>query len=69
MVRMKLNVLLNKYRLSQRELSLNTGIRFDTINKYTNNNYKYISNEHLNILCKFFNCDITDLIEYIEDTQ
>jgi putative transcriptional regulator len=67
MVRMKLDLLLTKHRLSQRELALHTGIRFATINKYTNNSYKYISNEHIDILCTFFNCEITDLIEYIKD--
>jgi putative transcriptional regulator len=66
MVRMKLDILLTKYRLSQRELALRTGIRFETINKYTNNSYKYISNEHINILCKFFNCQVSDLLEYNE---
>jgi putative transcriptional regulator len=68
MVKMKLHILLNIHRLSQRELSLKTGIRFETINKYTNNSYKYISNEHLNILCEFFNCTISDLIEHIKDS-
>jgi putative transcriptional regulator len=67
MVRMKLHILLNEFRLSQRELSLSTKIRYDTINKYTNNCYKYISNEHINTLCKYFKIEISDLIEYIED--
>jgi putative transcriptional regulator len=67
MVRMKLHILLDTHRLSQRELSLKTGIRFETINKYTNNSYKYISNEHIDILCKFFNCQVSDLIEYVRD--
>jgi putative transcriptional regulator len=66
MVRMKLDILLTKYRLSQRELALRTGIRFETINKYTNNSYKYISNNHINILCKFFKCQVSDLLEYVE---
>jgi putative transcriptional regulator len=69
MVKMKLHILLDKHRISQRELSSETGIRFETINKYTNNSYKYISNSHLNILCRFFNCQISDILEYIKDSD
>ena len=64
---MKLHILLDRYRLSQRELSQQTGIRFATINNYVNNSYTYIRNDHLNILCLFFDCQICDLIEYIPD--
>lgn len=67
MVRMKLHILLEKHRLSQRELSLNTGIRYGTINAYTNNEYKYISNKHIDILCSYFQIEISDLIEYKKD--
>jgi putative transcriptional regulator len=69
MVKMKLHMLLDIHRISQRELSIKTGIRFGTINKYTNNSYKYISNEHIDILCKFFNIKIEELIEYIRDSD
>lgn len=69
MVRMKLHILLETHRLSQRELAQRTGIRFETINKYTNNKYKYINNNHLDILCKFFHCEIDNLIEYIKESD
>jgi hypothetical protein len=45
MVRMKLHILLEKYRISQREISIETNIRYETIYKYANNSYKYISND------------------------
>lgn len=67
MVKMKLHILLDKHRISQRELSIETGIRYATINSYVNNSNRHIVKDHLNVLCLFFNCDISDLIEYIKD--
>lgn len=52
-------------RLSQRELSQITGIRQPTISAYCNDTFVMIPKEHLDILCKYFNCRIEDLIEYI----
>ena len=59
MVIFKLNKLLEKHNIGQRELSRETGI--------INNKAKHISVENLDILCKFFSCKAEDIIEYIED--
>ena len=68
MVRMKLHLLLAEHMLTQQELSYATGIRQSTLSNYVNQSYKHIVNEHINILCNFFDCEIFDLIEYIKDT-
>jgi len=67
MIRMKLHLLLAEHMLTQQELAYATNIRQSTISNYVNQSYKHIVNTHLDILCNFFSCDITDLIEYIED--
>jgi putative transcriptional regulator len=65
MVIFKLNKLLEKHNIGQRELSRETGIRQATISDYVNNKAKHISVENLNILCEFFKCKTEDIIEYI----
>lgn len=67
MVRMKLHLLLAERKMTQQELSYATKIRQSTLSNYVNENYKHIVKEHIDILCSFFNCEITDLIEYIKD--
>ncbi|WP_334685474.1 helix-turn-helix transcriptional regulator [Clostridium perfringens] len=62
-MRMKLHMLLAEHRMTQKELSKATGIRQATISAYASNNYKHIVREHIDILCDYFNCDLTDLIE------
>ncbi|MDU7364269.1 helix-turn-helix transcriptional regulator [Clostridium sp.] len=65
MVIFKLNKLLEKHNIGQRELSRETGIRQATISDYVNNKAKHISVENLDILCEFFKCKTEDIIEYI----
>lgn len=62
-MKMKLHMLLAESRMTQKELSEATGIRQATISAYVSGNYKHIVKEHIDILCDFFNCDLTDLIE------
>lgn len=67
MLKMKLHIRLAEKRLTQKELAQITGIRLATISGYCNDNFKMISKEHLEILCKFFKCKVSDLLEYEED--
>ncbi len=64
MVKMKLHVRLAEKRMTQKELSSETGIRLPTISAYCTDSFKMIPKEHIDILCRFFNCKIDDLIEY-----
>lgn len=67
MVKTRLHILLAERRLTQKELSELTGIGKNTINRYCNDTWVKINKEDIDVLCKFFKCKITDLIEYVED--
>ena len=54
-------------RMNQKDLSVATGIRPNSISAYCNDTYKQISKEHLDIFCKVLNCKIEDLIEYADE--
>lgn len=66
-IKMKLHIKLAENRMTQKELSIATGIRPNSISAYCNDTYKQIPKEHLDIFCKVFNCKIEDLIEYVEE--
>lgn len=65
MIRMNLHIRLAEKRMSQKELSEKTGIGKNTISRYCNDTFEKIDKEHIDILCKFFNCKVEDLIEYV----
>lgn len=67
MIKMKLHIKLAEKRLTQKQLSELTGIRLPTISAYCTDKFKTIPREHLNLLCRFFNCNVADLIEYVPD--
>ena len=53
--------------MTQKCLSEMTGIRPATISKMYYEEVKRIDVKHLNNICKAFNCEISDLLEYIPD--
>ena len=57
-------MLMAERRITQAKLSEDTGIRQPTISAYCNETYKHIVKEHIEILCKYFDCELTDLIMY-----
>lgn len=67
MIRMKLHLLMAEIKISQRELSDITKIRQATLSAYYNDTSIMFTKEHLDILCKFFKCNIESLIEYVDD--
>ena len=67
MVEMRLHMLIAEKRITQKELSDITGIRQPTISAYCNETYKHIVKEHIDIFCKYFECELTDLIVYKKD--
>ncbi|MDB2071404.1 helix-turn-helix transcriptional regulator [Clostridium paraputrificum] len=67
MIKFKLKKLMDDNNIGQRELSRITGIRQSTIGDYYNNTFKHISKENLDKLCKYFNCQVDDIIEYIQE--
>lgn len=66
-IRMKLHIKMAENRMNQKELSIATGIRPNSISAYCNDTYKQIPKEHLDIFCKVLNCKVEDLIEYVDE--
>lgn len=50
--------------MTQKELAEKTGIRVTTISDMCNNKSKHIPLDTLDILCNFFDCDITDILKH-----
>ena len=69
MIRIKLSDLLGKNKMNQRTLSRITGIRPATVSKMYYEEVKRIDVNHLNNICAAFNCEISDLLEYIPDEK
>lgn len=66
-IKMKLHIKMAENRMNQKDLSIATGIRPNSISAYCNDTYKQIPKEHLDIFCKVLNCKIEDLIEYVDE--
>lgn len=67
MIRIKLSDLLGKHKMTQKTLSDMTHIRPATISKMYYEEIKRVDVEQLNNICKVFNCEISELLEYIPD--
>lgn len=69
MIRIKISDLLGKHKMNQKTLADLTKIRPATISKMYYEETKRIDINQLNSLCKAFNCEISDLLEYIPDKK
>lgn len=58
-----------KRRVTIQEVAEATGINRMTLSKMINQHGAVIRTDVLDKLCKFFNCNIEDLAEYIEDEE
>lgn len=69
MIKIHLSRILGEKRMSQAELSRQTGIRPSTINDIYNEMSDRLIVDHLDRICEYLDCSITDLIEYIPNEQ
>lgn len=69
MIKIKLSDLLGKNKMNQKTLSNLTGIRPATVSKMYYEEIKRIDVKHLNSICQAFNCEISELLEYIPDKK
>lgn len=69
MIKIKLSDLLGKHKMTQKTLSNLTNIRPATISKMYYEEIKRIDIKHLNNICKAFDCEISELLEYIPDEK
>ena len=67
MIKIKLSDLLGKNKMNQKTLSNLTGIRPATISKMYYEEIKRIDVKHLNNICQAFNCEISELLEFIPE--
>lgn len=69
MIRIKISDLLGKNKMTQKALADLTNIRPATISKMYYEEVKRIDVRQLNNICKVFNCEISELLEYIPDEE
>lgn len=69
MIRIKISELLGKHKMSQAALARATNIRPATVSKMYYEESKRLDISQLNRICNVFNCEISDLLEYIPDDK
>ena len=69
MIKIKLSDLLGKHKMNQKTISKLTNIRPATISKMYYEEIKRIDIKQLDSICKAFNCEISELLEYIPDNK
>lgn len=63
MATMNIDILLDKYKLSQKDLAESTGINKNTISRYCNGSFEKIDKNHIDLICKYFKCTPNDIFE------
>ena len=69
MIKFKLSNLLGQHKMTQKALADLTHIRPATISKMYYEEIKRIDIKQLDSICKAFNCEISELLEYIPDNK
>ena len=69
MIKIKLSDLLGKHKMTQTSLANLTKIRPATISKMYYEEVKRLDVNQLNSICSVFQCEISDLLEYIPDSS
>lgn len=69
MIIFKLDELMWLYRTTAKDIFQKTGIGKSTLSTIKNNKNVNICIKTLDKLCKYFDCTISDLIEYVPDEK
>ena len=67
MVRLTVDKYLDKSGITRYELAKRTEIKFQTIDRYYKNRVVRYDTYILDRICSALECDISDIIEYIDD--
>lgn len=67
MIIFKLDDLIWEHRTTAEDIFQKTGIGKSTLSTIRNGKNLNVSLKTLDRLCKYFNCKISDIIEYVED--
>lgn len=69
MIKIKLSDLLGKHKMTQKALANATNIRPATISKMYYEEIKRVDIKQLDSICKVFNCEISELLEYLPEDR
>ena len=69
MIKILLSRKLGEKRWTQADLARKTGIRPTTINEMYHEICERVNLEHLNLICKALDCDLSEILIYIPDEQ
>ncbi len=69
LVKLKLDKYLDKCGITRYELAKRTEIKFQTIDRYYKNRVVRYDNYILDRICTALECDISDIVEYIKDSN
>ena len=67
MIRIKLDKLLSEKKISRYQLAKLTEIKYQTIDNYYKNRVIRYDSYILSKICKALQCNISDILEYIDD--
>lgn len=56
-------------KLTYRVIAEETRLSIGTVQRLMNNEFDRVETPTLNALCKFFRCDVGDLLEYVPDEE
>lgn len=68
-IRIKLDELLEKSGISKNKLSHRAEMQRTQINNFCNNKITRLDIDVLARICSVFNCEISDLLEYVPSTE
>ena len=66
-IHIKLSQILDQRGISHRKFAQMTGIRHPSISAYCNNEVKHMPLDSLAIICKTLDCQITDILQLVND--
>lgn len=69
MIRILLSARLGEKRATQAELAKMTGIRANTVNDLYHNIAERVTLEHLDLICEYLECSLTDLVEWTPNKE
>ncbi len=69
MIRIKVSDQLGKHKMNRKQLALAANIRPNTVSALYDETIQRLDKDMLNNLCKVFNCEISDILEYIPDKE
>ena len=67
MINCKLDDLIWQNRTSAKDIAQATGISTNTLSRLKNNKNTAYEARTISLICKYFNCQVGDLLEYIPD--